>query len=223
MAWRVPCQSVNKGFMTAPRHIRFVIAFGCSLLAGGLAWAAGLPLTQIVLIAADSCFALYLGLELRLAAHLTPDNLRKRAEAEDEGLPLILLLALATILTSLTAIFQVLNTGAGGWPEAALALATIPLGWAVLHSMVAFHYAYLYYAPFRKADAAGIDFPATAEPGMTEFLYFSFTIGMTAQVSDATISRSALRKAVLIHAVGSFFYNTCILALAVSAALTLGR
>ena len=209
--------------MTTPRHIRFVIAFGVSLVAGGAALLAGMALPIAILLGANGCFALYLGLELRLASYLTPDMLRGRAGAEDEGLPLILLLAMAAILVSLTAIFTVLNAGASGWAEAALALATIPLGWAVLHTMLAFHYAYLYYTPLDNADAAGLDFPATPEPGIIDFLYFSFTIGMTAQVSDATISRTALRKAVLLHGIGSFFYNTCILALAVSAALTMGR
>ena len=188
-----------------------------------MALLANLPLTTSILIATNSCFAFYLALELRLAARLTPALLRKRAADDDEGVPLILLLALAMIIVSLTAIFRVLNAGADGWPEAALALATIPLGWAVLHTLAAFHYAYLYYTPGGKGDTGGIVFPHSPEPGVTDFLYFSFTIGMTAQVSDATISRTALRKAVLIHAIGSFFYNTCILALAVSAALTMGR
>jgi uncharacterized membrane protein len=209
--------------MTARRHIRFVIAFGVSLIAGGLAVLANLSLATSILIAADICFALYLSLELRLAARLTPALLRKSATADDEGVPLILMLALATIIISLTAIFRVLNADAGGWVEVVLALATIPLGWAVLHTLLAFHYAYLYYAPGGTGDTGGIDFPGTSEPGVTDFLYFSFTIGMTAQVSDATLNQTALRKAVLIHAIGSFFYNTCILALAVSAALAMAR
>ena len=209
--------------MTATRHIRFVIAFGISLGAGGLAMFAALPLTTCILIAADTCFALYLGLELRLAASLTSDMLRSRAAQADEGLPLIFMLALATIIISLSAIFSVIATPTGSWAEAALALATIPLGWAVLHTMAAFHYAYLFYAPKDGQDSGGISFPDTPGPGVTEFLYFSFTIGMTAQVSDVTLRQTALRKAVLIHGIGSFFYNTSILALAVSAALTLGR
>ena len=209
--------------MSAHRHIRFVISFAASLGAGGLALWAGLSPILSLLIGANCCFALYLGLELWLAAARTPALLRQKAAEDDEGVPLILLLALATILISLSAIFRVVNAGPESWVEAVLALTTIPLGWAVLHTLAAFHYAYLYYAAHQNADAAGIDFPATSEPGVTEFLYFSFTIGMTAQVSDTPINRTALRKAVLIHAIGSFFYNTCILALAVSAALTLGR
>ena len=209
--------------MIAHRHFRFVIAIGASLIVGGLALGAGVSLTRSILLTSDVCFALYLGLELRLAAGLTPALLRKRAEVEDEGVPLIFLLAAATIAISLTAIFRVLNAGVAGWVEVVLALATIPLGWAMLHTLAAFHYAYLYYAPDGKDDTGGIEFPATAEPGVTEFLYFSFTIGMTAQVSDTAVSQTPLRKTVLIHAIGSFFFNTCILALAVSAALSLGQ
>ena len=209
--------------MTATRHIRFVIAFGISLAAGGLAVVAALPITTCILIAANTCFAVYLVLELWLASQLTADRLRQRAAQTDEGLPLIFILALTTILISLSAIFMVIIRPTGGWAEGALALTTIPLGWAMLHTLAAFHYAYLFYAPAQGQQRGGIDFPQTPEPGVTEFLYFSFTIGMTAQVSDATLSQTALRKAVLIHAIGSFFYNTTILALAVSAALPLGR
>ena len=47
-------------------------------------------------------------------------------------------------------------------------------------------------------------------------------IGMTAQVSDVVLETRSLRQAVLVHGVASFFYNTCILALAVNAAVTAG-
>ncbi|MFD1809390.1 DUF1345 domain-containing protein [Gemmobacter lanyuensis] len=55
--------------------------------------------------------------------------------------------------------------------------------------------------------------------GAGDFLYFSFTIGMTAQVSDVVVERPGLRRLVLAHGVVSFFYNTVILALAVNAAV----
>ena len=202
--------------MRSTRHIRFVIAFGISLLAGASALWAKLPLTTCILITADLCFALYLLLELRLSATLAPQLLHHRATADDEGVPLIVLLAVASVAVSLTAIFNVIGAQTRDPLTLGLALISIPLGWAVLHTMAAFHYAYLYYAP---AKAGGINFPGTETPTVSDFLYFAFTIGMTAQVSDATIDTSAMRKAVLIHAIGSFFYNTGILALAVSAAI----
>ena len=69
----------------------------------------------------------------------------------------------------------------------------------------------------------GMVFPGKGEPDAWDFLYASFTIGMTAQVSDVVLETRALRQAVLVHAVASFFYNTCILALAVNAAVTAGQ
>lgn len=44
---------------------------------------------------------------------------------------------------------------------------------------------------------------------------------MTAQVSDVQVTTMALRRLVTLHAVGSYFYNAVILALAVNAALSL--
>jgi uncharacterized membrane protein len=46
---------------------------------------------------------------------------------------------------------------------------------------------------------------------------------MTAQVSDIEVATREMRRAVLVHGVASFFYNTGILALAVNAAVTAGQ
>lgn len=212
--------------MGSSRHLRFILAFCAGLIAGGAAFLLGLPDKMVILITANLCFATYLVLELRLGLRLTPDQLRARAAQTDEGVPLIFLLAFATICISLTAIFLVINRPDGNLPQSVLALATIPLGWAVSHVMAAFHYAYLFYAAQTApdtGDTGGISFPDSPEPGAIDFLYFAFTIGMTAQVSDAVVTRPAMRKTVLIHGIVSFFFNTSILALAVSAALSLGR
>ncbi len=94
------------------------------------------------------------------------------------------------------------------------------MGWALLHGLMGFRYAHLYYKP--NPDA-GLDFPGLkkAGPGVVDFLYFSFTIGMTAQVSDVQVTTPQMRQTVLLHSILSFFYNTVILALAVNAAVAL--
>ena len=102
-----------------------------------------------------------------------------------------------------------------------LAVASIPLGWLMLHTLAAFHYANLFYAPAPGGgEAGGLDFPGTPEPELWDFLYFAFVIGMTAQVSDVAVRTTALRRTALAHGVASFLYNTVILALAVNAAIT---
>ena len=90
----------------------------------------------------------------------------------------------------------------------------------MLHTLAAFHYANLFYAPApAAARRGGLDFPGTPEPGPWDFLYFAFVIGMTAQVSDVAVRTTPLRRTALAHGVASFFYNAVILALAVNAAL----
>ena len=198
------------------RHKRFLWAFAL-----GAAIAAALPmaLELRVLAGANGFFACYLGLMLNFAQGARADDLRQHAAQEDEGIVFILLLALGSVLVSLTAIYLVLNGhGAAGALPYTLALFGVPLGWAMVHVLAAFHYAHLYYG--KGGAAQGLIFPGVDAPGPWDFLYFAFGIGMTAQVSDVTTTTSAMRRVVVFHAVGSFFYNTVILALAVNAAVT---
>lgn len=200
------------------RHKRFLLAFALGAVIAGM-----LPIARELraLTGANAFFLCYLALMLRMAQVATPDDLRRHAEQDDEGIPVILLLALTTVLISLTAIYLVLNgpTTTGPLPFV-LALAAVPMGWAMVQVLAGFHYAHLFYRPETKAAAGGLSFPGAATPGAWDFLYFAFTIGMTAQVSDVTTTSAAMRRVVLFHAVGSFFYNTVILALAVNAAVT---
>ena len=214
------------------QHSRFYLA----ALAGIAVWlgAWSLPWPLPPLIGGDAFFLVYLALMARLAVHTTPDGLRQRASREDEGIPLIVLLALAAIVFSLVAIFALMNRGGEPDPaELTLAVASVPLGWLMLHTIAAFHYAHLFYATSDEdepqseradpKDAGGLNFPGTEEPGAWDFLYFSFVIGMTAQVSDVSVQTVGMRRLVLYHGVVSFFYNTVLLALAVNVAVTLAR
>jgi uncharacterized membrane protein len=49
-------------------------------------------------------------------------------------------------------------------------------------------------------------------------MYFSFTIGMCAQVSDVTVTSKAIRRTVLGHSIVSFIFNAALLALTVNIA-----
>jgi uncharacterized membrane protein len=205
--------------MHVKRHGRFYLAALTGVSAGVIGFQ--LPLKLRLLLGGDVFFLVYLGLMAVFAARVTPDGLRARAAEEDEGLPLIFLLTLVAIVLSLSAIFVVLNSQAAGFGLSTLiALASVPLGWAMVHTLAAFHYANLYYKP--RADGGeegGLLFPGNGEPGAWDFLYFAFVIGMTAQVSDVAVASTSLRRVVLAHAVVSFFYYAVILAVAVNAAV----
>ena len=106
--------------------------------------------------------------------------------------------------------------------QLALALCGVLSGWLTLHTIAAFRYAHLYYARAShgggQADAGGLAFPGTSEPATWDFLYYSFVVGMTAQVSDVDVQSSRMRRLTLAHGIASFFFNTVLLALAVNVA-----
>lgn len=183
---------------------------------------------EIAAIAAgDVFFVVYLGSMIFMASRSTLAKLRNRARNEDEGIIVIVGLTVVAIGFSFSSMFSLLGKDAN--PSALhmmLAIASIPLGWAVLHMLFAYHYARLYYAPSGKtggkqSDAGGLEFLDTPEPGILEFMYFSFVIGSTAQTADVNLRSTGFRRVVLFHGIASFVFNTVLLALAVNVAATL--
>ncbi|WP_293553185.1 DUF1345 domain-containing protein [Parvibaculum sp.] len=154
----------------------------------------------------------------------TPERMRKRSDFEDEGIGVIALITLTAVSLSLGAIFEMLHGDGAPKPLLlALSLAGVPLGWFTFHTVMASHYGHLYYAADdslkSRKDSRGLEFPGTKEPGSWDFLYYSFVVGMTAQVSDVQVSNPDMRRATLFHSIVSFFYNTVLLALAVNVAV----
>lgn len=203
------------------KHVRFVVAFAFGLCAIGASLPIKAPIEVRALLGANVFFLSYLWLVARMA--LSPAALRARAREEDEGAVMIVLVAALAFATALTAILRLINdTKTSTTMGNGLALLAVPLGWIMIHTLVSFHYSHLYYRPKDEGDAApGLTFPNTTEPGLWDFLYFSFCVGMAAQVSDVVVETTPMRRLVLIHALGSFFTNTVILALTVNAAASL--
>jgi uncharacterized membrane protein len=202
------------------RHVRFLTAFGLGLAVMAATQGGGLDLAMRALMAVNVFFVTYLALMAWMTLTTSSEDLRRHSEQDDEGMALILALAVVAVGVALTSVFLVLNRSTDSAAETAFALAAAPMGWAMLHVLAAYRYAHLYYAP---DPDAGLNFPATTAPGTWDFLYFAFTVGMTAQVSDVVVTTAQMRRVVLFHSVGSFFYNTVILALVVNAGLTLSR
>jgi uncharacterized membrane protein len=92
--------------------------------------------------------------------------------------------------------------------SATAALAGVFLAWAGLHLMYAPRYAYLYYTP----SAGGIDFNSDDPPAFRDFLYFSYNLGMTYQVSDTAVADTTIRAVALRHCLLSYLFGTVILA-----------
>ena len=104
--------------------------------------------------------------------------------------------------------------------QLAFATVTIVLSWAFTHTMFALHYAHEYYDE-NRGRGGGMEFPGNEpEPDYWDFMYFAFTIGMCAQVSDVTVSSKSIRRTVLTHSIVSFLFNAALLALTVNIAST---
>ncbi|OKI20912.1 DUF1345 domain-containing protein [Streptomyces sp. CB03911] len=101
---------------------------------------------------------------------------------------------------------------AGARAAAAVALAGVFAAWAALHLMYATRYADLYYGE----PGGGIDFNSEVRPKYSDFLYFSYNLGMTYQVSDTSVSSSRIRAVVLRHCLLSYLFGAGILATTIS-------
>jgi uncharacterized membrane protein len=169
------------------------------------------------LVGWDLGAGLYLLLAFAMMARSDVHRIRRRAASQDEGQATILALTVAAALASLAAIFAELGAGAARSPfEVALAVVTIALSWAFIHTMFALHYAHEFYD---ETDGGGMAFPGPdAEPDYWDFVYFSFVIGMTSQVSDVGITSKAVRRTVAAHGVVAFVFNAALLALTVNLA-----
>lgn len=171
-----------------------------------------------------SGFLLLVGLMVRRA---TPEHMRLRARIEDEGRFAVLALVAAAASASLLAIGFELHTarsmaGSAAGFRVGLAAGTILLAWLLVHTVFALHYAHEYYGVGASGSGEktreGLAFPDERQPDYWDFLYFSFVIGATCQVSDVQVTSRALRRLVLTHGALAFVFNTIVLALAINIA-----
>lgn len=108
-----------------------------------------------------------------------------------------------------------------------LSVVAVILSWLFLHTAYGQHYARLYYEdtdshgrPFPEGSRRGFIFPGTPEPTYLDFLYISFTVGLTYAMSDVNVTNEVQRRTVLIHSVISFFFYSTVLGVVLNAILT---
>jgi uncharacterized membrane protein len=64
--------------------------------------------------------------------------------------------------------------------------------------------------------SAGLEFANTKEPVYWDFVYFAFTIGMTFQTSDVSITSDRIRRVVTVHSLAAFVFNIGVLAFTIN-------
>jgi uncharacterized membrane protein len=203
---------------------RVMVAAIAGFITAGIALAYDASWSVAALIASDIAALVYISVvwwkinsadssETKAIA-LAEDNSRRAADA-------VLLVAGAASLVAVG--FTLRQAGHAGSPGrgllTALALASVALAWASVHTVFLLRYARLYYGE----PMGGIDFHDEA-PDYQDFAYLALTIGMTFQVSDTGIAGKRIRHTALRHALLSYVYGTGILAVTVSSvAALLGR
>ena len=156
---------------------------------------------------------LYLFLVIHLMAKTESYRINARAAAQDEGRFAILGLTVVASLATIGAIIFELGSAKspGQHSNLLLAILTILSSWFFIHTIFALHYAHEYYGEF-GGKKSGLKFPDDQDPNYWDFVYFSFVIGMTAQVSDVAVNSKAIRQTVTAHSIISFLFNVSLLA-----------
>jgi uncharacterized membrane protein len=170
------------------------------------------------LIGWDVFTAVYLLLVYTMMFRSGLAHIKRNAVLQDDGRFLILLMTALGAFASIAAIVLELGASHHSVPELALATVTIALSWAAVHTIFALHYAHEF---DRRAKPGGLQFPSgdsRENPDYWDFVYFSFVIGMTAQVSDVGITDKIIRRTATAHGIVSFIFNTALVALMVNIA-----
>ena len=196
---------------------RTFAAIAIGIAAGFLLPGSLRPVTRFI-VGWDVFAALYLVLAYIMMLRCDVAHIRRSAILQDDGRFLILLVTALGALASLGAIVYELGASKGNPTGLILAIVTIVLSWTLVHTVFALHYAHDFY---RNKKPGGLQFPSGdqhEDADYWDFVYFSFVIGMTAQVSDVGITDKIIRRTATVHGVISFVFNTALLALMVNIA-----
>jgi len=196
-----------------PRFVVFLILLVCGVVGTAIVW----PPERALVISFDFAAAVFILSSLPLMRDDSAEDARTRGARDDGGRVLLLIVTFVSFACVLAATgLMFAGRNASSATSIMLSLATLIVSWIFANLVFAFHYSHIYYDQIGGKDRKGLDFPGTDEPHFSDFVYFSFVIGMTCQVSDVCISDTALRQTVTAHAVAAFFFNLGVLALAVN-------
>ncbi len=151
------------------------------------------------------------------------DEMRAYAQRNDANRALMLVVSIAVSLAVLVAVgSELIEKGAPRAGAIVLIVTTLALAWTFANMVYALHYAHIFYTQSEpgeggtSADREGLDFPDTEEPTYWDFIYFSFTLGMTFQTSDVDTTSTGMRKTAIFQCLAAFVFNLGILAFTIN-------
>ncbi|MEO6521048.1 MAG: DUF1345 domain-containing protein [Mucilaginibacter sp.] len=205
---------------------RLVMALAVTAVVFCIIWG-HVSIPALIIISWLSCASVIIITDWLIILSSHPREMRKIARLKDSSRFMILLFIITGSCVSLFSIIFLLKAGkadhhAGVSQLACLVMGSVMISWWMLHTVFTMSYAHLYYTatpdPDDKTDevVAGLQFPDEKNPDYLDFVYFSFVVGMTFQVSDVEISSRPIRRLVLLHGLISFAFNTAIVALSIN-------
>jgi uncharacterized membrane protein len=171
---------------------------------------------------AASVYLLWVWIPIRHADATRTAALAVREDPSNAVTDLLLLLA---AVASLVGVGDVIVLGAAKGdpvgPDLAIGLAvgSVVVSWALVHTVFTLRYARLYYL----GPDGGIDFNQDDPPRYSDFAYLAFTIGMTFQVSDTQLENATMRATALRHSLVSYLFGAVIIAVTINLVAGLAR
>ncbi|WP_414900650.1 DUF1345 domain-containing protein [Sphingomonas flavalba] len=208
-------QSAGIGATIAPpRFIVFLLVLTAAV-GGSAGWMAP---GHALLIGFDIAAALFLLSLAPLLGDHSADQMREAARLNDANRALLLVITGVVIVAILVAVgVELRSARQADAAEAALIIGTLALAWLFSNMVYALHYAHLYYLGDGAAgDRGGLRVPGTDEPDYWDFIYFSFTLGMTFQTSDVDMPGRHMRRVAIFQCLAAFVFNIGVLAFTIN-------
>ena len=188
-----------------------VLGVGWAIAMPRIGWSqgllAGFDVAAVVFIASYATTFRYDAKQLREAA--------ERNDANRAVLLVVSFLLSAVIMAAMVGELSAAETL--GMIDKLLLAVSLVLVWTFANAVYTLHYAHLFYTSADGGkDSAGLIFPGTKEPLMSDFVYFAYTLGVAVQTADVDITSPHIRKVVTAHCVAGFFFNLGVLALTIN-------
>ncbi len=209
--------SPRSGARPRPALRRVVACGAAGCLVGLVALLAGAAWAIAVSAGWTAAASIFLVAVWREVLTLSPSQTKSGARVEDDSRAAADTVLLAASVASLLAVAFVLVgarnlAGLAKGGNVVLAVASVVVSWASVHTVYALRYARLYYAE----PVGGVDFHARDQPDYRDFAYLAATIGMTFQVSDTDLTVKPIRRLAIQHALLSYLFGAVIVALMIN-------
>ena len=195
---------------------RFLLFF--ALL--GVGWAVAMPQlgwSQGLLAGFDVAAVAFIALQVATFRY-DAKQLREAAARNDANRAVLLVVSFLLSVVIMAAMAGELSAAEKlGMIDKLLLAVSLVLVWIFANAVYTLHYAHLFYTSDDGGkDSAGLIFPGTKEPLMSDFVYFAYTLGVAVQTADVDVTSPHIRKVVTAHCVAGFFFNLGVLALTIN-------